>query len=665
MPKPSDGLSPEELLREKILGLGPSSIHKSYYPELQQKLLDLEISEKKYRAVVEASPVGMIFFKITLDNLLVLTGANHVASKIMDINVTANLGKPIVDVLPGLKHQDIAGIYEDIARKGISWHAKDFLYHNENYLGHFEIYAFQPEPEHVAIFFMDITEQIRAEEERNRLWQAVGQTTDSVVIMDNEGTILYTNPAFEKMTGYSSQEALGQNFCQLHIPTEDTCLCNEIFEAMQSGSLWHGQVTCHRKDNSIYKEEINLTPVRNQPGSNLNYIAVSRDITLQLKMEELIMQQQKMDSLGRLAGGVAHDFNNLLTPILGYIDLLLEDEALSSTAKENLKTVQKAAEGAQALTRELLTFSRKQNYELKTVDLRDILADFQDMMRRTVREDIQFSILPGDIPLNMKADASQIKRVILNLALNAQDAMPNGGKITIETRPVELDAQWCEANPGYKPGQYILLSFADTGVGMSKETLTHIYEPFFSTKGEKGTGMGLPTVYGIVNQHAGIIQVQSEPGQGTVFQLYFPREVTERLRPAPLTDQKKNIEGTETILVVEDNEMVRKLACSILRTHGFKTLEAKDGLEGLELYGKSTRKIHLLLTDVVMPRMNGKELFEQLSALKPDIKVLYMSGYPEEIITPHGIVPKGLQFLQKPFTFNTLLEKVREVLDNA
>ncbi len=434
-------------------------------------------------------------------------------------------------------------------------------------------------------------------------------------------------------------------------------------QAFRSGNIWQGQVFNKRKDQSAYIEDITLTPVRNPQGKILQYIGVSRDITLQVKMEEALQQQQKLESMGRLAGGIAHDFNNLLTPILGYLELLMDDSSLSQTARENLMTVRKAAEGAQSLTRELLTFSRKQKVELKPMDLKVLLVDFKEMLERTIRENIQISLKTGDTPLLIQGDDTQIKRVILNLALNAQDAMPQGGTLSIETRPVELDHQWCETTPGSKPGQYILLSIADTGSGMSKEILEHLYEPFYSTKGDSGTGLGLSTVYGIIQQHQGYIQVQSEPAQGTIFQLYFPQSQAKSSPSVKTTPIKQIIKGTETILVVEDNEMVRKLACSILKNHGFKTLEAKDGIECLDLYGKSSKKIDLLLTDVVMPHMNGRELYEKMLELRPDIKVLYMSGYPEDIITPQGVVPKGLQFLQKPFTFNTLLEKTREVLD--
>lgn len=663
MPKPSDNTPQENSLREKLLGLGPSSVHKSYFSELQNKLRDLEFSEIKYRTIVESSPVGMLFYRLESENQFILTGGNSSAVRILKLKISSLIEKTLEDLFPGIEKTDIPSIFRKVARDGISWHAKDFYYQHPDHSAHYEIYAFQPEPKAVAVFFTDISEQIQVEEERQRLWQAVEQTTDSIIILDKEGIILYTNSAFCQMTGYSHQECRGKDFNQLHLASQNQETCQEIMQAFRSGNIWQGQVFNKRKDQSAYIENITLTPVRNPQGKILQYIAVSRDITLQVKMEETLQQQQKLESMGRLAGGIAHDFNNLLTPILGYLELLMDDSSLSQTARENLMTVRKAAEGAQSLTRELLTFSRKQKVELKPVDLKVLLVDFKEMLERTIRENIQISLKTGDTPLLIQGDDTQIKRVILNLALNAQDAMPQGGTLSIETRPVELDHQWCETTPGSKPGQYILLSIADTGNGMSKEILEHLYEPFYSTKGDSGTGLGLSTVYGIIQQHQGYIQVQSEPAQGTIFQLYFPQSQAKSSSPVKTTPIKQIIKGTETILVVEDNEMVRKLACSILKNHGFKTLEAKDGIECLDLYGKSSKKIDLLLTDVVMPHMNGRELYEKMLELRPDIKVLYMSGYPEDIITPQGVVPKGLQFLQKPFTFNTLLEKAREVLD--
>jgi len=381
------------------------------------------------------------------------------------------------------------------------------------------------------------------------------------------------------------------------------------------------------------------------------------------RIEEQYRQAQKVESIGRLAGGVAHDLNNLLTPVLGYAEILRKDLAPEDAKSRSVDQILNAGTRARDLVRQLLAFSRKQTLELKRIDINEVLGSFGKLLRRTIREDIEIEYRLAPIPLPVMADANQVEQVVMNLAVNAADAMPNGGVLTIETARAALDEEYAQAHPGAKAGDYLLLAFRDTGFGMDGDTLENIFEPFFSTKGEQGTGLGLATVYGIVKQHNGDIEVHSEPGKGTTFKVYLPlageSSVREKANPKPATSPK----GSECVLLVEDNDQVRCLANEILLQQGYSVVSARDGHEALEASERHEGPLHLLLTDVVMPKMNGRELFGRISEAYPDIKVLYMSGYTTNVITHDGSLDEGVQFIEKPFTVKELAEKVRVVLD--
>lgn len=382
------------------------------------------------------------------------------------------------------------------------------------------------------------------------------------------------------------------------------------------------------------------------------------------KLELLLRQSQKLEAIGQLAGGVAHDLNNLLTPILGYSELLFFDKSIDDNAKKKLTIMSKAATGAKDLVNQLLAFSRKQILEYRPLDINLILDNFESLIRRTVREDIEIRITKSAQKLKILADQSQIEQVLLNLVVNASDAMPNGGTISIITDLKEIDQIYTQSHLDVAPGSYVTLCISDTGKGMNEETLSKIFEPFFSTKGNLGTGLGLATVYGIIKQHDGSIRVDSKLGKGTTFKIYLPAaeklicmEETSRLKT------QSNIFGTETILLVEDNEAARITVSDVLQDKGYQVITAENGEEALEMVSSGI-KPDILLTDVVMPRMNGKELFIQISKHYTSLKVLYMSGYPDDIIAHHGVLDEQAHFIQKPFTSLTILEKVRNVLDS-
>ncbi len=393
--------------------------------------------------------------------------------------------------------------------------------------------------------------------------------------------------------------------------------------------------------------------------------ALSAEITERKQLEAQLLQSQKMEAVGRLAGGIAHDFNNLLTVIKGYSELLVEEVGGDGRLRRAAEEIDKAADRAALLTRQLLAFSRRQVLEPEVLDLNDVVANMDKMLRRLIGEDIDLVSVRRPGLGRVKADPGQIEQVIMNLAVNARDAMPQGGKLTLETANVELDEVYARNHVAITPGSYVMLAVSDTGCGMDAETQARIFEPFFTTKElGKGTGLGLATVYGIVKQSGGYIWVYSEPGQGTTFKVYLPRleEAVETAQPE--REIVRPARGSETVLLVEDEENVRQLVRQTLEKNGYTVLEARAGAEATQLSAQHPGPIHLMLTDVVMPKMSGRELAERLALLRPGIKVLYMSGYTDNAIVHHGVLDPGTAFLQKPFTAADLGQKVREVLDS-
>jgi two-component system, cell cycle sensor histidine kinase and response regulator CckA len=428
-----------------------------------------------------------------------------------------------------------------------------------------------------------------------------------------------------------------------------------------------------------------LQDVRSRLAASLQAVAASGEASLPAAMQELetcvqsleadlaereqleaqFLQAQKMEAIGRLAGGIAHDFNNLLTAIVGYSELLLERFTASDRHHRDVLEILRAAEKAGALTRQLLAFSRKQERELRLVRLNEVVHDLERMLRRLIGEDIELCIELSPGVGNVRADSGQIEQVLMNLAVNARDAMPRGGRLLIETSSLELDERSARRHVELKPGPYAVLTVADTGHGMDPQTLAHLFEPFFTTKDrDKGTGLGLSTVYAIVRQSGGHVEVASSPGQGSAFRIYLPR--IEGLRdssPPPVSRDRPG--GNETILLVEDEEMVRKLAAELLRQSGYTVLDAQAGPEALQLGCGYPGPIHLLITDAIMPAMSGLQLVEQLVPLRPTLKVLYMSGHIDESLSERGLLQAGTALLRKPFRAHDLVQKVREILDSA
>lgn len=516
----------------------------------------------------------------------------------------------------------------------------------------------------------DITARKRAEAERERLMEAIEQAGEIVIVTDVKGTIQYVNPAFEQLTGYTRAEAIGKNPRILKSGKHDEAFYRNLWETISAGRTWKGRFVNKRKDGTLYTEEATISPVRDASGRIVNFVAVKRDVSEQLRLvgekvllQEQLQQAQKLESIGRLAGGVAHDFNNLLSVILGYGQILLQSIHTQDPLRKDVEQMIEAGERAATLVRQLLAFSRKQKLQPEVLDLHSVVQNLEKMLRRLIGEDIQLQLCLSKEIGRVMADPGQIEQVILNLAVNARDAMPEGGRLIIETANVTLDEDYTRNHLGVEPGRYVMLAVTDTGCGMDKETLTKIFEPFFTTKEKgKGTGLGLSTVYGIVKQSGGHIWVYSEPGEGTTIKIYLPQTEGEP-ETKPLGAKEETARGRgEHILVVEDEESLRKLLAMILARLGYQVTLAADGGEALALAEEKGLKPDLVITDVVMPNMSGKELVRRLQRNQPDLKVLFMSGYTDNAIVRHGVLEPGTAFIQKPFTIDAIAQKVQAVL---
>ncbi len=519
---------------------------------------------------------------------------------------------------------------------------------------------------------IDITERKESEQEMSHLAAAIEQSGETIMITDTEGLIRYVNPYFEHVSGYRRREVIGRNAGILKSGEQSSGFYRSMWGALGKGETWQGRFINRRKDGTLYYEEATISPVFDRSGVIAGYVAVKRDVTEQLRitrekedLEQRFHQAQKMESVGLLAGGVAHDLNNLLTPILGYGEMLLAGSVRARVRREYAKGIVQAGRGARDIVNQLLAFSRKQALEIKPVDLNQLVTRFERLLRRMIPEDISISINTcKDLPLIM-GDINQLEQVVMNLAVNARDAMPSGGSLGIETGVFELDEKEAGANEELKPGIFASMTIRDTGFGMDDRTREQIFEPFFSTKPRhKGSGLGLATVYGIIRQHGGDIRVQSRPMAGSSFQVLLPAAGCQTSPDESSEIKNPALKGSETILLVEDDERVREMSLYFLKRKGYKVIPAEDGEQALALAGESGNSIDLLLTDVVLPGINGKDLYDLISAYQPEMEVIYMSGYTGEVLKSRGVMDKSINFIQKPFSVESLASKIREVLGN-
>jgi PAS domain S-box-containing protein len=476
------------------------------------------------------------------------------------------------------------------------------------------------------------------------------------------GQLVDANPALIAMLGFASGDELLQRNLAGDIYS-NSAQREALLDCFCSGrSFDKVEAEWRRKDGSALVVRVSARPIRDT-NKTVSFELYAEDITEQRALEQQLRQSQKMEAVGRLAGGIAHDFNNLLMVISGYCEFLLQKLGADASLRSCAEEIANAADRATALTRQLLAFSRKQMLTPKVLDLNAVVSENLKMLPRLIGEDIELATIPADVLGKVKADPGQIEQVIMNLVVNARDAMPSGGKLTLETADVTLDEAYARRHPGVAPGEFVMLAISDTGVGMDKETQSHIFEPFYTTKGQKGTGLGLSMVYGIVKQSGGYIWVYSELGRGTTFKVYLPRVDETEEKPVPQSVPAGSALGRETILVVEDEPQLRDLTRQFLETRGYTVLVAEHGAAALEVARRHGGLIHLLLTDIIMPVMNGRELAQRMAGLSPKTRILFMSGYTENAIWRDGFIDNSVNFLQKPFTLDALNHKVREVLE--
>jgi PAS domain S-box-containing protein len=511
----------------------------------------------------------------------------------------------------------------------------------------------------------NITERKRAEAELRKLSMAVSQSPASIVITDLLGNIEYVNQTFTENSGYTLEEVRGQNPRLLKSGETSPEEYELLWKTITSGRDWHGEFHNKRKDGTLSWERAFISPIRDSNGTITNFLGFKENITQQKSLEAQLHQAQKMEAVGQLAGGVAHDFNNILQGMVGYSSLLLDLLPEHDETHEFAEEIFQGAERAAGLTRQLLAFSRRQVLEMEDLELCEVVHGMTKMIRRLIGEDIEVAVMDGRGVGVVHADRGQMEQVLLNLCINARDAMLEGGVLTIGTENVVLDDGYCNVHTWASPGRYVLLSVTDTGCGMDTETQTHIFEPFFTTKAlGKGTGLGLSTVYGIVRQHQGMVQVYSEVGLGTTFKVYLPN-----VEPTASTVEVKAVErargGTETILLAEDDQALQTLAARILESAGYTVLRASDGKEALDVFEQHAAAIDLCLLDVVMPKMGGKAVYDVLRQQHPHLPFLFSSGYSMDVIHTGFVLKEGIELIQKPYAPEALLRRVRHVLDTA
>jgi PAS domain S-box-containing protein len=502
----------------------------------------------------------------------------------------------------------------------------------------------------------------RIKEELAKLSSAVEQSANIVIITDIKGHIEYANPRFTGITGYGLKEVLGQPASIMksgHTPDE-TYRC--LWETITAGKEWRGEFYNKKKNGEFYWESVSISPIRNAKGRIINFLAIKEDITEKKKLEAQFFQAQKMESVGRLAGGVAHDFNNLLGIIMGHTELALDlapDPA--QPIYSHLHEILKASERSSNLTRQLLAFARKQTVAPKVIDLNKTIEEMLNMIRRLIGENIDLIWYPGTESRPVKMDPSQIDQILANLCVNARDAISNVGKIIMETGTVFLDESYCIDHPGFIPGAYVVLTVSDNGQGMDKKILEKIFEPFFTTKESgKGTGLGLATVYGIIKQNNGFINVYSEIGQGTTFRIYLPRYQGQDIDTRKAQTTEMPLGHGETLLLVEDEAALLTATQMMLEKIGYRVIAANTPDKAIELAEKHAGEIQLLITDVVMPKLNGMDLAGHLQSVYPEMKVLFMSGYASNAIVDQGVLKEGANFIQKPFSLKEIAIKIAD-----
>jgi len=625
----------------------------------------LEESELRYRRIFETATDGIVLLEKREGHIV---HANPAAEKLLGYSEAEYIGKMLEDIGVPIDMNDFPMVMESLNKRGILNYEDVPVKTKSGQNICADIYIVN-RAKLAQCNIRDITNRKKAEqelEESEERYRIIFEgAAEGILVADMETRrFRYCNQAICEMLGYAEEELIGLGVTDIH-PKESLDYVLAEFEAQARGDrLLAPNIPCLRKDGSVIFADIQTTSaVIDGLERNVGFFT---DVTKRMQIEAELRQAQKMEAIGTLAGGVAHDFNNILTTIIGNADLMLMTVDKDKSLRKGIEDIKIAGERAAALTRQLLAFSRKQIIQPKVLDLNKLLSGIEKMLVRLIGEDVEILMIPESALWRIEIDPGQMEQVIMNLVVNAKDAMPNGGKLTIETSNMDLDENYFSDHGIVEkhPGSYVVLAVSDTGIGMDKEVQEHIFDPFYTTKEKgKGTGLGLSTIYGIVKQNNGFIWVYSEPGQGSTFKVYLPKVKgdvkEEEIEQTPV----EHLDGSETVLIVEDDDSLRKLTRTVLKQRGYKILEAENGEDALRISKEHEGTIDLMITDVVMPKMSGKETAERLQPLYPQMRVIYMSGYTDNAIFHHGVLAPGLNFLEKPFSLEGLARKVREVLD--
>ncbi len=632
--------------------------------ELQKSRSALVRANLRFGSVVQISEDAII----SVDDAQNVTLFNQGAEKIFGYKAGEILGRPLNLLIPERYHQAHTmqvGAFQKSPDALRPMNARGPIYGRRKDGSEFpaeaSISKFETAGQRIlTVRLRDVTAQKAAERGLREMAAIVASSEDAIIGENLEGIITSWNAAAEKIFGYKASEAIGRH-AGMMLPLEHAGEVTENIARARVGEGLRRESVRVCKEGKRVTVSLTVSPIR-ENGDVIGVSTIVRDISDRKKLEEQLRQSQKMEAVGRLAGGIAHDFNNLLSVIVGYTYVLQSSLPEDQTLRDSADQIMSAADKASSLTRQLLAFSRRQVLQAEAIDLNDILAGMEKMLPRVIGEDVEVRAVRMPEIKRVKADPGQIEQVIMNLVVNARDAMPEGGKLTIETAEVNFDAHAAAAHNA-RAGDYVLLAVTDTGVGMDADTRAHIFEPFFTTKeAGHGTGLGLATVYGIVHQSGGHILVYSEPGQGTTFKIYLPA-TAEEPEPSRISREAKfTLTGHETVLLVEDEPSLRSLIEQVLTNQGYKVLVASMGEAGLDIANRHKEPIDLLVTDVVMPKMGGQVLAERLAVSHPEMKIIFMSGYTNNALLHNEALVEGALFLQKPFTPDVLLRKVREAL---
>jgi len=631
---------------------------------LQKRTEDeLRDSRQQLQSLVAQAPTAIIGW----DTQFRVTEWNHAAARVFGWEKHEALGRHARFIVPADARDQVDAVWDALLEGGGGRRSTNDNQRRDGRLIRCEWYNV---PLHddagrvtgVMSLVEDVSEKQRLQRDREILSRAIDQSDDAFVMTDRQGTILYVNQAFERMTGYALRDVIGRNPRLLQSGLHDRAFFEAMWTTILAGRPWRGDLINRRKDGTLYTENMNITAVFDAGGNITNFVAAKRDVTRLREMDERSRQSQKMEAIGRLAGGIAHDFNNMLNVIIGYAEMAAEALPEDHPVAADIREIERAAQRSADLTRQLLTFSRKQVIEPRPVCLNERVAELAKTLGRLIGEHIALEFHPQPDLWRVMIDPAQVDQILANLAANARDAMPRGGHLVISTGNVTADAAFCEEHLGVEPGDYVLLSVSDDGVGMDEQTSRNVFEPFYTTKGAgKGTGLGLATVKGIVDQNGGHIGLESAPGRGTVFRILLPRTRL-AVTPPAAGELAPAVSGGGTVLLVEDDDHLRELTGAILARLGFTVLAAATPLAALQVFQTNPGAIRLLVTDIVMPGMNGRELHECLDGIRPGLRAVFMSGYAEQGVIDPGQLRPGLAFLPKPFHRSDLERALRQAL---